>query len=87
MQHRTLERVAKKHNKTLAQVLLRWGIQLGFVVIPCSTSKTHIEENLTIWNFILDEQDILLNTLFLVAPNREQAQKKYCDRKITVLLF
>ncbi|KAH9825701.1 2,5-diketo-D-gluconic acid reductase A [Teratosphaeria destructans] len=50
--------LVKKHNKTPAQILLRWGLQQGFVVLPKSVTKSRIEENKEIYDFELDENDM-----------------------------
>lgn len=50
--------IAKKHNKTVAQVNLRWHYQRGIVAIPRSSQKAHIVENLDIFNFKLDQGDM-----------------------------
>ncbi|KAB8125733.1 aldo/keto reductase [Gracilibacillus oryzae] len=54
----TLQNIAKKHNKTVSQVVLRWHYQLGSVTIPRSTSREHQLENVSIFDFQLDEQDM-----------------------------
>lgn len=54
----TLSLIARKYGKTVAQVVLRWNIQRGVVVIPKSTHKERIEENLNIWDFALSEEDM-----------------------------
>lgn len=53
-----LVRIARKYNKTIAQVLLRWGVQRGCIVIPKSTHKERIEENFDIWNFSLTQDEM-----------------------------
>ncbi|WP_082356393.1 MULTISPECIES: aldo/keto reductase [unclassified Flavobacterium] len=50
--------IAKKYNKTVAQVNLRWHYQRGIVAIPRSSQKTHIVENLGIFDFKLDSGDM-----------------------------
>lgn len=45
---------AKRAGRTAAQVLLRWGIQKGFVVLPKSTREERIRENAAIFDFALD---------------------------------
>ena len=50
--------VAHKHGKTPAQVVLRWHIEMGHVVIPKSVTPARIAENLDVFDFDLDEQDI-----------------------------
>lgn len=56
-----LTKIAEKHSKTVAQVVLRWNIQRGVVVLPKSVHKNRIEENLNIWDFELDTDD--MNTI------------------------
>lgn len=53
-----LESIAKKHGKTTGQVILRWNVQRGVIVLPKSVHKERIEENFNIWDFELDEQDM-----------------------------
>lgn len=53
-----LAEIAEKHKKTTAQVMLRWHIQRGVVVIPKSTHKERMEENLNIFDFALDQADM-----------------------------
>jgi 2,5-diketo-D-gluconate reductase A len=56
----TLAAIGKKYNKSNAQVSLRWHIQRGIVAIPRSSQKTHMAENLNIFDFKLDESDMKL---------------------------
>ncbi|HET9721938.1 MAG TPA: aldo/keto reductase [Candidatus Saccharimonadales bacterium] len=53
-----LTKIAKKHGKTNAQIMLRWCIDYGVVTLPKSVHKDRIEENIDIFNFKLDEQDM-----------------------------
>ncbi len=53
-----LERIAKKYNKSVAQIVLRWDIERGVVVIPKSTHKNRIEENIDIWDFSLTPEEV-----------------------------
>lgn len=53
-----LAEIAKTHDKTIAQVVLRWNVQRGVVVIPKSVHKNRIEENLDIWDFSLSDQEM-----------------------------
>ena len=52
------ERTDKKHNKTIVQIILRWHIQEGFSVIPGNTNPEWIKENISIFDFRLDEEDM-----------------------------
>ncbi|HZZ58602.1 MAG TPA: aldo/keto reductase [Opitutaceae bacterium] len=54
----TLAAIGRKHNKTVAQVCLRWHFQRGIVAIPRSSQKAHIAENLNIFDFSLDSSDL-----------------------------
>ncbi|XP_056630438.1 dihydrodiol dehydrogenase 3-like isoform X1 [Diorhabda sublineata] len=53
-----IARMSKKHNKTPAQVILRFIIQLDLVAIPKSTNAKRIKENIEIFDFELDNQDM-----------------------------
>lgn len=57
-QNELLVSIAKKHNKSVAQVVLRWLTQRGVVVIPKSVRKERIVENFNIFDFELSEEDI-----------------------------
>lgn len=53
-----LASIAEKHNKSVAQVVLRWLVQRGVVVIPKSVKKERIVENFNIFDFELSTDDI-----------------------------
>lgn len=53
-----LQAIASKHNKTVGQVVLRWNVQRGVVIIPKSTHKERIEENFNIWDFTLTDEEM-----------------------------
>ena len=48
-----LTEIGAKYGKSAAQVALRWNVQRGVVVIPKSTHRERMEQNLDIWNFAL----------------------------------
>jgi 2,5-diketo-D-gluconate reductase A len=54
----TIERIASAHGRQPAQVVLRWHIQLGNVVIPKSVTPSRIEENFRIFDFELSDEDM-----------------------------
>jgi 2,5-diketo-D-gluconate reductase A len=53
-----LSSIAKKHDKTVAQVIVRWLTQRGVVVIPKSVRKERMAENFDVFAFKLDAQDM-----------------------------
>ena len=53
-----LEEIASAHHKSVGQVMLRWNVQRGVVVIPKSVHKNRIEENINIWDFELSEEEM-----------------------------
>ncbi|MCV2461112.1 aldo/keto reductase [Streptomyces sp. ICN988] len=50
--------IAQKHGRTPAQVVLRWHLQLGNVVIPKSVTPSRIKENIDVFDFTLDTEDL-----------------------------
>lgn len=50
--------VAQKHGRTPAQVVLRWHLQTGNVVIPKSVTPSRIQENIDVFGFELDDEDM-----------------------------
>jgi len=58
MNDKTLVEIAKKYNKTPAQVLIRWSLQRGFVTLPKSVHQNRIIENIQVYDFNLDQSDM-----------------------------
>ena len=56
--HPVLTAIGSKYGKSAAQVALRWNIQRGVVVIPKSTHKDRIAQNIAIWDFALSDEDM-----------------------------
>ncbi|MFJ6635150.1 aldo/keto reductase [Streptomyces sp. NPDC091376] len=54
----TIVAIAQKHGKTPAQAVLRWHLQLGNVVIPKSVTPSRIQENIDVFDFELDADDL-----------------------------
>ena len=57
-QNPVLNEIDKKYGKSAAQVILRWHLQRGVVVIPKSTYKERMKENLNVFDFALTEEDM-----------------------------
>lgn len=54
---KTISKIASIHKVTSAQVILRWNLQKGVVVIPGSSNSEHIKENLDIFDFELTDKE------------------------------
>lgn len=50
--------IAKEHGKTSAQIMLRWHLQRGIVVIPKTTHRARMEENFDVFDFLLSEEEM-----------------------------
>lgn len=50
--------LADKHQKSAAQIILRWHVQCGNVVIPGSKDQAHIQDNINIFDFVLSDEDM-----------------------------
>lgn len=53
-----LKRIGEKYGKTTAQVMLRWNIQRGVIVLPKSTHKERMIQNLDVFDFVLTDEDM-----------------------------
>lgn len=58
LDHETLTSLARKHGKTPAQIVLRWDLQQGVIVIPKSTREARIKENADVFDFELSADDM-----------------------------
>ena len=54
----TISAIAKAHNVSSAQVILRWNLQKGVIVIPGSSNPKHIKENLDLFGFKLTQKEM-----------------------------
>jgi len=61
-ENNVLKSIGKKYNKSVAQIILRWLIQLGVICIPKSESSERIKENFNVFDFVLHESDMTLIT-------------------------
>lgn len=63
-ENEVLTEMAEKHGKSIAQIVLRWHLQNGIIVIPKSTKPHRIKENADLFDFELSQQDMeLINSL------------------------
>jgi diketogulonate reductase-like aldo/keto reductase len=58
LENKTLEKVAKKHHKSIPQIAIRWLIERDIVVIPKSINPNRIKQNFDVFDFSLDEEDM-----------------------------
>lgn len=64
LENETIKDIANRHQKTVSQIILRWHYQLGAISIPKSASPERQLENLSIFDFSLDESEMqLINRL------------------------
>lgn len=69
----TISAIAQTHGVTSAQVILRWNLQRGVVVIPGSSNPDHIRENLDLFGFELTEEEMAQ----IAALNRDEKHDWY----------
>jgi methylglyoxal/glyoxal reductase len=58
LQDPVLAAIARRHGKTVAQVILRWDLQLGVVTIPKSVRPERMAENAAVFDFALDDAEL-----------------------------
>jgi diketogulonate reductase-like aldo/keto reductase len=58
LEHPVITKIAQAHGKTSAQVILRWHVQNGFIVIPKSVNPQRIRENFALFDFELTSEDM-----------------------------
>ncbi len=57
-QHPVLTAIAAKHDRSVAQIVLRWLVQQQIVVIPKSVNPARMQENFSVFDFALDDDDM-----------------------------
>lgn len=57
-----LKKIAKKYSKEPAQILIKWSIQNGFIVLPKTTHEERLLSNIDIFDFTISDEDIKLMT-------------------------
>ena len=57
-ENETLKDIGRKYGKTTAQVMLRWNIQRGVIVLPKSTHKERMVQNMDVFDFSLTQEDM-----------------------------
>ncbi len=55
-----MKRLAEKYKRSIAQVCIRWSLQQGYLPLPKSVTASRIEENIRVFDFELDEEDVKL---------------------------
>lgn len=69
----TLENISAKHGKSVAQVMLRWALQINAVVIPGTGNPKHMRENLNVYSFELSAEEMSAIT----ALRSDEGAKKF----------
>ena len=54
----TLNKIAAKHKKTSAQVMIRWCLDQDLIPLPKAVSREHTQENFEVFDFNLDSEDL-----------------------------
>lgn len=65
--------IAASYGKTVAQVILRWGLQRGFICIPKSVHRERIESNAQVFDFELSAAD--MDRIFALNQERPRGQR------------
>ncbi len=76
---KNVQGIAVAHNKTPAQIVLRWGIQRGTAIIPKSSNPRRMRENLNIIDFVLSEEEMAAISA-LNANRRFNDPGEFCEQ-------
>lgn len=72
-----IQAIAEKHGKSPAQVILRWHVQQGHIVIPGSKTPSHIAQNIELFDFALTDEDMAqIATLDRGKPMFEHTEER-----------
>lgn len=75
LQDPVISEIAERHGKSVAQAILRWHMQRGFVTIPCCDNDAYTEENIDIFDFELFSSEMEIIT----GLNRNQRSNEKND--------
>ena len=53
-----MKELAEKYQKSIAQICIRWSLQMGYLPLPKSVTPSRIEENLKVFDFALEDEDV-----------------------------
>ena len=74
LQNEAIKKIADHHNKSVSQVILRWHYQLGAVPIPKSSSPARQLENISIFDFSLDDTEVAIMSALTRPDGRNKNQ-------------
>jgi len=74
--NKVLLAIAQKHNKTVAQIILRWLIQRDVVVIPKTVRQERMVENFSVFDFELSREDM---DAILTLDTKTSSFFDHCD--------
>ena len=73
LNNEVLSAIAQAHDKSVVQIILRWHMQEGLVAVPGSTNPAHIQENISIFDFELSDDEMAQ----IRAMNRGEAGRYF----------
>lgn len=77
LKNKTLSEIALKHAKSIAQIVLRWVVQQKCIVIPKTSNKSRLQENIDIFNFQLS--DFEMNEINALNKNFRTCSGPWAD--------
>ena len=87
LENPTIVNLANKYHKTSAQIVLKWHIEMGFIVIPGSKNIDHIKDNIDLFDFTLTKEDMKqiasLNNGQRRYIRTDEALERFLNWKIT----
>lgn len=76
----TIKKIADRHNKSTAQILLKYLVQKNIVVIPKSVTDSRIRDNINLFDFTLDSDDL---KILEALDQGEEGRRSHWDFNLT----
>jgi diketogulonate reductase-like aldo/keto reductase/8-oxo-dGTP pyrophosphatase MutT (NUDIX family) len=79
-----IPRIAEAYGKTPAQVLLRWALQKGLIVVSKTATPSRMKENINVLDFVLNKEDMLALDSLTIAEDIKERERREAKSKLAL---